>query len=77
MKKNLQKSAWIFGTKSKAYLQIGRPIFWLFLAICESSANLHKSSQIYFAFRAENPCLFLPIFHHLTCDKFDNVAATF
>ena len=72
MKKNLQKSAWIFGTKSKAYLQIGRPIFgyfWLFLPICESSANLHKSPQIYFAFRAKNPCLFLPIFRHLTCEN--------
>ena len=27
MKKNLQKSAILFGTKSNAYLQINRPIF--------------------------------------------------
>src|ERR1044071_4386084 len=36
--------------------------FWLFLPICESVANLHKST-------AEYPCLFLPIFRYLTCDN--------
>ena len=36
IKKNLQKLAILFGTKSNAYLQINRPIFgysWLFLPI--------------------------------------------
>src|SRR5437868_7985391 len=70
MKKNLQKSAILFGTKSNAYLQINRPIFaysWLFLPIFAYLRICNKSPQIYFAFRAEYPCLFLPIFRHLTC----------
>ena len=69
MKKNLQKSAILFGTKSNAYLQINRPIFaysWLFLPILAYLRICSKSPQIYFAFRAEYPCLFLPIFHYLT-----------
>src|SRR5256714_14426414 len=73
MKKNLQKSAILFGTKSNAYLQINRPIFahsWLFLPIFAYLRICSKSPQIYFAFRAEYPCLFLPIFHHLTCVRF-------
>ena len=71
MKKNLQKSAILFGTKSNAYLQINRPIFaysWLFLPILAYLRICSKSPRIYFAFRAEYPCLFLPIFRHLTCD---------
>src|SRR6266480_2575839 len=70
MKKNLQKSAILFGTKSNAYLQINRPIFaysWLFLAIFAYLRICSRSPRIYFAFRAEYPCLFLPIFRHLTC----------
>src|ERR1041385_2659173 len=70
MKKNLQKSAILFGAKSNAYLQINRPIFaysWLFLAISAYLRICSKSPRIYFAFHAEYPCLFLPIFHHLTC----------
>src|SRR5437763_3384664 len=70
MKKNLQKSAILFGTKNNAYLQINRPIFgyfWLFLAILAYLRICSKSPRIYFAFRAKYPCLFLPIFHHLTC----------
>src|SRR5436190_10222738 len=70
MKKNLQKSAILFGTKSNAYLQINRPIFaysWLFWAIFAYLQIYSKSPQIYFAFRAEYSCLFLPIFRHLTC----------
>src|SRR2546429_6578785 len=73
MKKNLQKLAILFGTKSNAYLQINRPIFaysWLFLPIFAYLRICSKSSRIYFAFRAEYPCLFLPIFRifrHLTC----------
>src|SRR6185436_13295611 len=70
MKKNLQKSAILFGTKSNAYLQINRPIFaysWLFLPILAYLRICSKSPRIYFAFRAEYPCLFLPIFRHLTC----------
>src|ERR1041384_7557008 len=60
MKKNLQKSAILFGTKSNAYLQINHSIFsyfWLFLAIfayfclflpiCESVANLHESTLLF------------------------------
>ena len=73
MKKNLQKSAILFGAKSKAYLQIRRPIFgyfWLFLSILVYLRICNKSSQIYFAFCAEYPCLFLPIFRHLTCAKY-------
>src|SRR2546421_5393938 len=72
MKKNLQKSAILFGTKSNAYLQINHPIFaysWLFLPILAYLRICSKSPQIYFAFRAEYPCLFLPIFRHLTCDS--------
>ena len=68
--KNLQKSAILFGTKSNAYLQINRPIFaysWLFLPIFAYLQICSKSPRIYFAFRAEYPCLFLPIFRHLTC----------
>ena len=68
--KNLQKSAILFGTKSNAYLQINRPIFaysWLFLPIFAYLRICSKSSRIYFAFRTKYPCLFLPIFHHLTC----------
>src|SRR5207253_7390102 len=67
MKKNLQKLAILFGTKSNAYLQINRPIFaysWLFLAILAYLRICSKSSRIYFAFRAEYPFLFLPIFRH-------------
>src|SRR2546427_443367 len=70
MKKNLQKSAILFGTKSNAYLQINRPIFaysWLFLPIFAYLRICSKSPRIYFAFCAEYPCLFLPIFRHLTC----------
>ena len=70
MKKNLQKSAILFGAKSNAYLQINRPIFaysWLFLPIFAYLRICSKSPRIYFAFRAEYPCLFLPIFCHLTC----------
>ena len=70
MKKNLQKSAILFGTKSNAYLQINRPIFaysWLFLAIFTYLRICSKSPRIYFAFRAEYSYLFLPIFRHLTC----------
>jgi hypothetical protein len=70
MKKNLQKSAILFGTKSNAYLQINRPIFaysWLFLPIFVYLRICSKSPRIYFAFRAKYPCLFLPIFRHLTC----------
>src|SRR5947208_9062467 len=72
MKKNLQKSAILFGTKSNAYLQINHPIFaysWLFLAIFAYLRICSKSPRIYFAFRTEYPCLFLPIFHHLTCES--------
>src|SRR5947207_14795697 len=72
MKKNLQKSAILFGTKSNAYLQINRPIFaysWLFLPIFAYLQICSKSPRIYFAFRAEYSCLFLPIFRHLTCDS--------
>src|SRR5438874_7670824 len=68
--KNLQKSAILFGTKSNAYLQINRPIFtysWLFLPIFAYLRICSKSPRIYFAFHAKYPCLFLPIFHHLTC----------
>src|SRR5438270_12916491 len=71
MKKILQKSAILFGTKSNAYLQINRPIFaysWLFLAIFAYLRICSKSPQIYFTFHAKYPCLFLPIFCHLTCD---------
>ena len=71
--KNLQKSAILFGTKSNAYLQINRPIFaysWLFLAIFAYLQICSKSPQIYFAFRAKYPCLFLPIFRYLTRDTF-------
>src|SRR5436190_22729381 len=74
MKKNLQKSAILFGTKSNAYLQINRPIFaysWLFLPIFAYLRICSKSSQIYFTFHAEYPCLFLPIFRHLTCVFWD------
>src|SRR5947208_10941445 len=56
--------------KSNAYLQINRPIFaysWLFLPILAYLRICSKSPRIYFAFRAEYPCLFLPIFRHLTC----------
>src|ERR1041384_6638127 len=70
MKKNLQKSAILFGAKSNAYLQINRPIFaysWLFLPIFAYLRICSKSPRIYFAFRAEYPCLFLPIFRHSTC----------
>ena len=70
MKKNSQKSAILFGTKSNAYLQINRSIFaysWLFLPIFAYLRICSKSPQIYFAFRAKYPCLFLPIFRHLTC----------
>src|SRR6185437_10459807 len=70
MKKNLQKLAILFGTKSNAYLQINCPIFaysWLFLPIFAYLRICSKSPRIYFAFRAEYPCLFLPIFRHLTC----------
>ena len=72
MKKNLQKSAILFGTKSNAYLQINRPIFaysWLFLPIFAYLRICSKSPRIYFAFRAEYPFLFLPIFRHLTCER--------
>src|SRR5437764_9853613 len=72
MKKNLQKSAILFGTKSNAYLPINRPIFaysWLFLPILAYLRICNKSPQIYFTFRAKYPCLFLPIFRHLTCAK--------
>ena len=71
MKKNLQKSAILFGTKSNAYLQINRPILPIlgyFLAIFAYLRICSKSPRIYFAFHAEYPCLFLPIFRHLTCD---------
>src|SRR5437763_16492739 len=70
MKKNLQKSAILFGTKSNAYLQINRPIFtysWLFLPIFAYLQICSKSPRIYFAFCAKYPCLFLPIFRHLSC----------
>src|SRR5436190_13503261 len=70
--KNLQKLAILFGMKSNAYLQINRPIFaysWLFLPIFAYLRICSKSPRIYFAFRAEYPCLFLPIFHHLTCES--------
>src|SRR5205807_7454119 len=70
MKKNLQKSAILFGMKSNAYLQINCPIFaysWLFLPIFAYLRICSKSPRIYFAFRTEYPCLFLPIFHHLNC----------
>src|SRR5437764_9358172 len=73
MKKNLQKSAILFGTKSNAYLQINCPIFaysWLFLPILTYLRICSKSPRIYFAFRAKYPCLFLPIFCHLTCVHF-------
>src|SRR5207248_8793860 len=72
MKKNLQKSAILFGTKSSTYLQIIRPIFaysWLFLPIFAYLRICSKSPRIYFAFHAEYSCLFLPIFRHLTCEK--------
>src|SRR5207248_2642446 len=68
--KNLQKSAILFGTKSNAYLKINCPIFaysWLFLSIFAYLRICSKSPRIYFAFRAEYPYLFLPIFRHLTC----------
>src|SRR2546423_2445174 len=71
MKKNLQKSVFLFGTKSNAYLQINCPIFaysWLFLPILAYLRICSKSPQIYFAFRAKYPYLFLPIFRYLTCD---------
>src|SRR5437773_8196181 len=74
MKKNLQKSAILFDTKSNAYLQINRPIFaysWLFLPIFAYLRICSKSPRIYFAFRVEYPCLFLPIFRHLTCVSFN------
>ena len=70
MKKNLQKSAILFGTKSNAYLQINRPIFaysWLFLPIFAYLRICSKSPRIYFAFHVEYLYLFLPIFRHLTC----------
>src|ERR1043166_9391786 len=73
MKKNLQKSAILYGTKSNAYLQINRLIFaysWLFLAIFAYLRICSKTTRIYFAFRAEYPCLFLPIFRHSTCGVF-------
>ena len=73
MKKNLQKLAILFGTKSNAYLQINCPIFayfCLFLAIFAYLQICSKSPRIYFAFHAEYPCLFLPIFRHLTCVAF-------
>ena len=79
MKKNLQKSAILFGTKSNAYLQINHPIFaysWLFLPIFTYLRICSKSPQIYFAFRAEYPCLFLPIFRHLTCDIYIYILKT-
>src|ERR1043165_8997193 len=41
--------------------------FWLFLAIFAYLRICSKSPRIYFAFRAEYPSLFLPIFLHLTC----------
>src|SRR5438067_2488484 len=53
MKKNLQKSAILFGTKSNTYLQINRPIFaysWLFLPIFAYLRICNKSPQIYFTF---------------------------
>ena len=77
MKKNLQKSAILFGTKSNAYLQINRPIFaysWLFLPIFAYLRICSKSPRIYFAFRAKYPCLFLPIFRHLTCVPYKDQA---
>src|SRR2546421_12056473 len=70
MKKNLQKSAILFSTKSNAYLQINCPIFaysWLFLPILTYLRICSKSPRIYFAFHAKYSCLFLPIFRHLTC----------
>src|SRR3954470_11527466 len=70
--KNLQKSAILFGAKSKVYLQIGRPILaysWLFLPILAYLRIFSKSPQIYFAFHVKYPCLFLPIFCYLTCAR--------
>src|ERR1044072_3755878 len=78
MKKNLQKSAILFGAKSNAYLQINRPIFaysWLFLPIFAYLRICSKSPRIYFALRAEYPCLFLPIFRHSTCERYKNIVA--
>src|ERR1044071_7754242 len=77
MKKNLQKSAILFGAKSNAYLRINRPIFgyfWLFLAIFAYLRICSKSPRIYFACRAKYPCLFLPIFRHLTCVNISETA---
>src|SRR5207245_4289756 len=41
----------------------------LFLPILAYLRICSKSPRIYFAFHAEYPCLFLPIFCHLTCVK--------
>src|SRR6266496_5255208 len=81
MKKNLQKSAILFGTKSNAYLQINHPIFaysWLFLPIFAYLRICSKFPRIYFAFRAKYPCLFCLFFiiwpvkgiNHFLCHSF-------
>src|ERR1043166_4588073 len=50
MKKNFQKSAILFGTKSNAYLQINHPIFgyfWLFLPIFRHLTCVRKIKFIF------------------------------